>query len=82
MKWYVYILECTNKTLYTGITNNLQRRLKEHQTGKGGHYTRYNPGKKIRYTEEYPSRSTAQKREAQIKKLNRGKKLDLICKTN
>lgn len=78
MTFFVYILECTDKTLYTGITNNLERRLKEHQTGKGGHYTSYNPGKKIRYYEEYPTRSVASKREAQIKNWSRTKKLALI----
>lgn len=78
MPYYVYILECTNKTLYTGITNNLERRLKEHQTGRGGHYTSYNPGIRIRYFEEYPTRSLAAKREAQIKRWSRTKKLALI----
>jgi len=78
MIYYVYILECSNKTLYTGVTNNLQRRLKEHKTGKGGHYTSYNPGKRIRYFEKYSTRSAAAKREAQIKRWSRTKKLALI----
>lgn len=78
MSYYVYILECLNKVLYTGITNNLQRRLKEHQTGRGGHYTSYNPGEKFRYFEEYPTKSAAAKREAQIKRWSRTKKLALI----
>ncbi|MFA6548867.1 MAG: GIY-YIG nuclease family protein [Candidatus Margulisiibacteriota bacterium] len=78
MPYYVYILECKNKTLYTGITNNLERRLKDHQTGKGGHYTRYNPGKRIRYSEIHPNRSSALKREAQIKRWSRTKKIGLI----
>ena len=47
MPYYVYILECKNKALYTGITIDIQRRLKEHQTGRGGHYTSYNPGVKM-----------------------------------
>ena len=75
MPYYVYILECLNKTLYTGITNNLERRFNEHRTGRGGHYTSANPGKRIRYYEEYPSRSEALKREAQIKRWSRMKKL-------
>lgn len=57
MPYYVYILECKNTTLYTGITNNLERRLHEHQTGQGGHYTSYNPALKIRYFEEHSTRS-------------------------
>ncbi|MEA3493867.1 MAG: GIY-YIG nuclease family protein [Candidatus Margulisiibacteriota bacterium] len=78
MPYYVYILECVNKALYTGITNNLARRLRQHKTGEGGHYTSYNPGKRIRYSEEHPNRSAATKREIQIKRWSRTKKLALI----
>jgi putative endonuclease len=78
MPYYVYILECKNKLLYTGITNNLERRLKEHQSGKGCRFTSYNPGIKIRYSEEHQTRSAAAKREAQIKRWSRTKKLALI----
>lgn len=78
MPYYLYILECTNKALYTGITNNLKRRLRQHQTGEGGHYTGYNPGVRIRYVEEYATRSEAAKREAQVKGWSRTKKLALI----
>jgi len=75
MKYYVYILECADKTLYTGITTDLDRRFSEHKKGKGGHYTRAHSPKKIRYFEKQPSRSKALKREAQIKKMSRTKKL-------
>ena len=51
--WYVYILECRNKALYTGVTNNIERRFKDHQAGNGGHYTSYNRPKKILYKEEF-----------------------------
>ena len=78
MPYFVYILECQDKSLYTGITNNLKRRLKDHQTGKGGHYTTAHPGKRFRYFEKHPTRSSALKREAMIKKLTRAKKLALI----
>jgi len=78
MLYYVYILECANNTLYTGITNNLKRRFEQHQTGHGGHYTSYNPATKIRYFEEHATRSDAAKREAQIKRWSRTKKLALI----
>ena len=78
MLYYVYILECTNKALYTGITTNLKRRFAEHKKGKGGRFTRANPPIRLRYSEKYPTRSAALKREAEIKKLPRTKKLDLL----
>ncbi len=78
MSYFLYIIECENKALYTGITTDLKRRFNQHQTGQGGHYTSYNPAKEIRYYEEYATRSEASKREAQIKKWSRTKKLALI----
>lgn len=78
--YFVYILECENSSLYTGITTNVQRRFTEHKNGKGGHYTRSKKVTKILYTENMPDRSTALKREAEIKKLTRSKKLSLIQK--
>jgi len=78
MPFYVYIIECTNKALYAGITNDLARRFHQHRIGQGGHYTSYNPAVKLRYHEEYPTRSAAAKREAQIKGWSRTKKLALI----
>jgi len=80
LPYYVYLLECKNKTLYTGITNDLKKRLKAHQTGKGGHYTAAHQGVRFRYFEKQPSRSAALKREAVIKKWTRTKKLALIKK--
>ena len=76
--YYVYIMECLDKTLYTGITTDLERRFKEHNSGKGGAYTRSKKVIKILYTEKFPSRSTALKREAEIKSWRRDKKLALI----
>ena len=81
MTYFVYILECANKALYTGITTDLKRRLEEHKTGKGGNYTRYNPGKKICYFEKHQNGSLATKREAEIKKWPRAKKLELSTST-
>jgi len=78
MPYYVYILECKNKTLYTGITNDIKRRMSEHFSKKGCKYTVANPPKELRHVEKHPSRSSASKREAQIKKLTRKKKLALI----
>jgi putative endonuclease len=76
--WYVYILDCRNKDLYTGVTNNIERRLKDHQAGKGGHYTSYNRPRRILYTEEFKGKSEAKNREQQIKQWSKSKKLALI----
>ncbi|MFH1379930.1 MAG: GIY-YIG nuclease family protein [bacterium] len=76
--WYVYILECRNKSLYTGITTDIKRRFKQHQKGKAAAYTSSFKPTKIRHAEQHHSRSGALKREAEIKKLSRNKKLTLI----
>lgn len=76
--YYVYIIECSDKTLYTGITTDVERRFKEHRSGKGGACTRAKKVKKILYTEEYKTRSEALKRELEIKSFDRQKKLNLI----
>ena len=78
MSYYVYILECSNKTLYTGITTNLKRRFTKHKSGEGARYTAYNKPLKILYSKSYPNRSKAQKRESEIKSWTREKKLALI----
>jgi len=75
--WCVYILECKNKSLYTGITNNLERRFKEHHK-KTTHYTSYNPPIRILFKESHRTRSRAAKREAQIKGWSRRRKIELI----
>lgn len=74
----VYILECSDGSLYTGITTDVERRFKEHKSGIGANYTRSKKAKKIVYTESYPDRSSASKREAEIKRLSREKKLELV----
>lgn len=76
--YFVYILECADKSLYTGITTDLERRFNEHKQGIGAQYTKSRGAKKIVYTEEQPSRSSASKREAEIKKFDRKKKLALV----
>jgi putative endonuclease len=76
--YFVYIIECKDKSLYTGITTDVERRFVEHKKGKGGHYTRAKGVVKIVYKEKYKNRSSASKREFQIKKLSRKKKLGLI----
>ena len=76
--YFIYILKCRDRSLYTGITNDLGRRFNEHATGLGGHYTKSKGVRKILYTEECSDRSSALKREAQIKSWTRQKKLHLI----
>jgi len=76
--YFVYILKCADKSLYTGITTNIKRRFAEHKEGKGGRYTRAKRAVKIVHTEEHPNKSSALKREAQIKRWPRQKKLELI----
>lgn len=74
----LYILECADGSLYTGITTDLVRRLAEHRMGTGGHYTRAKRARRVLYTEPHPNRSAASKREAEIKSWPRAKKLALI----
>lgn len=77
--WVVYILECRDKTLYTGITNNLEKRVEQHNTGaEGAKYTRARRPVKCVYNEIQKNRSEATKRELAIKKLSRKEKLKLI----
>jgi predicted GIY-YIG superfamily endonuclease len=76
--WYVYILECRNKALYTGVTNNIERRFKDHQAGDDGHYTSYNRPRRILYTEGFKNKSEAETREQQIKRWSKSKKVALI----
>lgn len=76
--YFVYLIECKDKSLYTGITTNVKRRFAEHKAGKGGSYTRAKKAVKIVYTEKHLNRSAASKREAEIKNLSRNKKLNLI----
>lgn len=71
------MLQCQDDSLYTGITTNVERRFAEHQKGVGSNFTRAKKALKIVYTEEYPDRSAALKREAAIKRLSRVEKLAL-----
>ncbi len=77
---YVYILECRDRSLYTGWTNNLEKRVSAHSKGKGSKYTRARLPVKLVYFEEYEDKIEAQKREYAIKKLPRDKKLKLLLK--
>jgi putative endonuclease len=79
MTYFVYLLECKDKSIYTGITTDVERRFKEHQENTASRYTRSRRANKIVYTEKYPNRSRASKREAEIKRWPRTKKLSLIA---
>lgn len=81
MNYWVYILQCGDDTLYTGITTDVERRFKEHQNGTGAKYTRGRSPLKIVYREPCPDKSTALRREYAIKQLPRAKKLELIQST-
>ena len=78
--WFVYILHCRDNTLYTGVTNNLDKRLSVHNSGKGAKYTRARLPVELIYFEKSTDRSTASQREAAIKKLSRQEKMALILK--
>jgi putative endonuclease len=78
MSWHVYIIQCKDSKLYTGITNNLKRRINAHNSGNGGRFTKYRVPVKLVYSEECLTKQEALKREAQIKRLERPQKLSLI----
>jgi len=79
MNYFVYIVECSDKTLYTGIARDVDRRIDEHNfSDKGAKYTKARRPVKLLYTEELDNRSVASKREYAIKKLSRDEKLQLI----
>lgn len=78
MNWLVYIILCSDETLYTGITTDLQRRFDQHATGRGAKYFRGRQPLQIVYQESNHTRSTASIREAEIKTLPRTEKSILI----
>ena len=78
MVWYVYIVRCRDGCLYTGITKDLKRRVKEHTSGKGCRFTRGRAPVKLVYSQKVRTRSKALKRESEIKALPRKKKISLI----
>ena len=75
---YVYILKCSDDSLYTGWTNNLEKRFKAHSTGKGAKYTKARLPVELVYYEEFEDKIDAMKREYEIKQLKRKEKLELI----
>ena len=79
-KWYVYILECSDGTLYTGITTDVNRRLNQHNSGKGAKYTSIRRPIKLMSVSEVGDRSDASKEEYRIKQLTRKEKFEYILK--
>ena len=78
MNWVVYMLECADKSLYTGITTNLERRLAEHAAGKGAKYTKGRRPFRLVYSETCQGRAAASRRETAIKLLDKAKKRQLF----
>ncbi|MBX4189470.1 GIY-YIG nuclease family protein [Candidatus Parcubacteria bacterium] len=79
MHYSVYILECSDKSLYVGCTNNLEKRLREHNNSKrGAHYTKIRRPVLLKYSENFKTLAKARKREAEIKSWRREEKLELI----
>lgn len=73
--WFVYILLCEDESLYTGASNNLEKRFLEHKNGKGGRYTRSHKVVKLIYQETFNTQSEALKREAEIKSWKKDMKI-------
>lgn len=78
MVWFVYLLECADRTLYCGVSPDLAARVAKHNSGKGAKYTATRLPVRLVYSEPHEDRSLAQKREYQIKQLTRTEKLALI----
>ena len=76
--YFLYLLECKDGSIYTGVTTDVDRRFVEHQNGSGGHYTRSKGVSRILYTESHADKSSALKRELEIKGWPRKKKLTLF----
>ena len=82
MDWKVYIVKCSDKTFYTGITNNIKLRLDTHNAGNGAKYTKNRLPVILVYLEPVDDKSSALRREIEIKKLNRSQKINLINSTD
>jgi len=79
MSYYTYIVECADKSLYTGCTNDLRARISQHNSSKGGaHYTKIRRPVKLKYFEEFKTLAEGRRREAEIKRLKRAEKLKLV----
>ena len=76
--WYVYLVKCKDKSLYTGVTNDLKKRIKDHNDKKGAKYTRARVPVKLVYKKGFRDKSRAYSREYEIKQMTRNEKLKLI----
>jgi len=81
MSWHCYLLECADGTLYTGITNGLEKRLDAHNGGSASKYTRSRLPVRLVYAEPHADRAAASRREAAVKKLSRTAKLALAAES-
>ncbi|KKR03804.1 MAG: putative endonuclease [Parcubacteria group bacterium GW2011_GWF2_39_13b] len=79
-KWFIYILECEDNSLYTGYSSNAKKRFLTHCSGKGAKYTKSHKPRKILYIEKHNTKIEAMKKERQIKEWPRKKKLNFIEK--
>ena len=80
LDWIIYILRCADGTLYTGITNDLDRRMSEHETGQGARYTKGRGPFQLVYQETRQGRGDASRREMEIKALRRDRKLAMVSR--
>jgi putative endonuclease len=78
MAWHVYIIECSDGSLYTGITNDLEKRITAHNDGRGAKYTKSRRPVRLRYSEPAADRKNASQREYAIKSLRKSAKMHLI----
>ena len=78
--WFVYIVECSDNTLYTGVATDIEARLAEHNAGRGAKYTRARLPVALVHSEEAKDKSTALRREHEIKRMRAADKRSLICK--
>ena len=77
-RWTLYILKCSDRSLYTGITTDLEKRVKRHNEGRASKYTRSRKPVKIAYAETFSSESAARRKEIEVKNLSRHNKLRMI----
>jgi putative endonuclease len=76
--WFIYILLCKDGSYYTGSTNDVEKRFKDHLEGRGARYTKSHKPIEVIYREEFKSKSVALKREAELKKWSKAKKVKLV----
>ena len=79
--FYVYVLRCTDGSLYCGYTNDVEKRFEKHKSGKGAKYTKSHPPLEVVYVEEFETKSDAMKREFEIKSMTRSQKEKLLRNT-